>query len=193
MIAAFIYFKLQQDKVDLQKSRIFNILWNLVWPIFIILLSGSWVCSTFAFERPTIFTAICAALYKNLWGILLTIVLLGYNSRMGGHVKAYLDSSLNQLFGKANYGFYLTHMTVLKLMVGNFHQPYFFSFPNLVFLVINVTLTSYLVGSIVHIMIELPAANLQKIWNTRQNVPEKRPTIEASSSNNNNNNNVKSE
>lgn len=154
-------------------------LWHSVYPGLILLFSCSYFFNTFEFSRPALWIAAGASIHKNLWGILIGTVILGYNAGMGGFMKEFMRSDIWKVFGKTNYGFYLTHMTMLKFLVGNFHHPYFFSFANLGVLLLSVSILSYYTGTIAHVIIELPAANLQKVWDKRFNPPKKAPQTRA--------------
>lgn len=135
MITAFIYHEIKERKYDVRQSKLFMSLWYLHYPILFVLLSTSYFYFTYNFEKPSIYLALYSAIYKNAWGILVGTTIIGYNAGMGGWMKEFLGCNFFKVFGRANYAFYLMHMTVLKFIVGNAIEPFYFSKSCLVSLV----------------------------------------------------------
>lgn len=127
MITAFIYHEIQEKKLDVRQSKLFMAMWYSFYPLLFVLLSTSYFYFTYDFTKPSLLLAFYSAVYKNAWGILVSLTIIGYSAGMGGLMKAFLGCDFFRLFGRANYAFYLMHMTVLKFIVGNAIEPFYYS------------------------------------------------------------------
>lgn len=123
MITAFLYNWIHERKVDLKGSKLFRCAWNLHYPVLILLFSFSYIFLTFNFERPSWWMAVCATFYRNWWGVLVGVTILGYSAGMGGVVQEFLSCKMFQLLGRTVFAYYLIHATVLRVVVGQTMYP----------------------------------------------------------------------
>uniref|UniRef100_A0A336LZH1 CSON009110 protein n=1 Tax=Culicoides sonorensis TaxID=179676 RepID=A0A336LZH1_CULSO len=168
MLTAFIYREVKDENIDVTKSGVFMFLWNMTVPMILFGIFGApYIFSTFEFEKPSWWITIYGAIHRNMWGLLLGVIILGFNRGMGGQWKDFFNSSVFRPLGKINFGFYLTHITMIKLVLGDAYHPHFISLTKFIWLVISITFISYITGAIAHLLVELPAANLQKEWQSK--------------------------
>ncbi|XP_063697963.1 nose resistant to fluoxetine protein 6-like [Culicoides brevitarsis] len=160
MLTAFIY--------------LFMFLWRSVVPLIVFGIFGApLIFLEYEFKKPSLWISIYGAFHRNMWGWMLGVIILGYSAGMGGQWKDFFNASVFRPLGKINFGFYLTHITIIKLMLGDMYEPHHMSFSKIVCLTTFVTGFSYLSGAVVHILVELPAANLQKEWQSKPKVEAK--------------------
>ncbi|XP_063699368.1 nose resistant to fluoxetine protein 6-like [Culicoides brevitarsis] len=174
MLTAFIYREVKDNNIDVKKSKLFMFLWNSVVPLILFGIFGApYIFSTYEFQKPAWWITFYGAFHRNMWGWMLGVIILGYSAGMGGQWKDFFNASVFRPLGKINFGFYLTHITMIKLILGDMYEPHYMSLIKIVWLVLATTGLSYLSGAAVHVLVELPAANLQKEWESKPKVVDK--------------------
>lgn len=132
MITAFIYQDVKENKYNLATAKWFKTLWYLLYPVLLILLSSSYMIQTYEVERPSWGVAFYSAIFKNTWGLLIGITILGYQAQLRSYAKVLIGSKLCQGLGKLNYSYYIAHLTTTKFVFGNTMEPPFFNFTGVV-------------------------------------------------------------
>ncbi|XP_037930475.1 uncharacterized protein LOC119665270 [Teleopsis dalmanni] len=118
--------------------------WSLI-PMFFVLISIGTLMMEQTFEKPSIFVAIFAGLYKNLWVIICGLFVFGMCFKMGGifHKTSVLPSST--VLAKISFQAYLWHFAILHLMATLYRPPIYISRLN----VITIIICSYIFSNIV--------------------------------------------
>lgn len=116
---------------------------------FIILLSG-FIFYAYDFETPSVWMAVYAACSKNLWGIVIAIIIIGFSRGLGSKfveeivkslafylmnnlnfnldfILKFMNSSIFKLLGKITYSIYLCHTVIIRILVGDIRQPSYVS------------------------------------------------------------------
>jgi len=81
----------------------------------------------------------------------------------GGYVNKFLTMWLWEPLGKLTYGVYLVHPIVIRAYYYQKVQLFHFNVFEQIMVFIAVTILSYTVATILHIVVELPFANLTKL------------------------------
>ncbi|XP_063697950.1 nose resistant to fluoxetine protein 6-like [Culicoides brevitarsis] len=178
ILTAFIYREIKDQNIDIKQYKLFTFLWKATVPLILFGSFGApYLFSTFNFEKPALWISAYGAFHRSMWGLLLGVIILGYTTGgLGGQWKAFFNASLFRPLGKINFGFYLTHMTMMKFILGDQISPQYLSKGKFVWLTLSITFLSYISGAIAHLLVELPAANLQKEWQSRPNKVENKKT-----------------
>lgn len=126
MLTAFIYREVKDQNIDVKQYKLFNYLWKLTIPFILFGAFGApYLFSSFNFEKPAFWISFYGAFHRSMWGLCLGVIILGYSSGMGGQWKAFFNASIFKPLGKINFGFYLTHLTMIKFILGDMHYPHF--------------------------------------------------------------------
>lgn len=133
MLTAFIYREVKDENIDVKQSKLFMFLWQITVPLILFGIFGApYIFSTFQFEKPALWITVYGAIHRNMWGLLLGVIILGFNNGMGGQWKAFFNASAFRPLGKINFGFYLTHITMIKLILGDMYYPHYLSLTKIV-------------------------------------------------------------
>lgn len=124
MLTAFIYREIKDENIDIKESKIFMFCWKLTAPIMLFCIFGApFIFSTYHFEKPALWSTIYGTVHRNMFGLMIGIIILGYSAKLGGQWREFFNASLFKPLGKVNYGFYLSHLTILKLVIGDKFHP----------------------------------------------------------------------
>lgn len=133
MLTAFIYREVKDNNLDVKQSKLFMFLWKSSVPLIVFGIFGvPYIFSTYEFEKPALWIAVYGAFHRNMWGLILGVIILGYSNGMGGQWKDFFNASAFRPLGKVNFGFYLTHMTIIKLILGDIYEPHHLSLTKIV-------------------------------------------------------------
>lgn len=161
MITAFIYEWVKSSNADLKRLKLFTMAWKLHYPVLGLLFITSYTFQTFKFARPSWWMVVTAVCYRNLWGVLVGVTILGYKAGLGGTVRDFLTCKLFQLLGRTVFAFYVVHMIAVKIVVGQTMYPLHLSMSYATFTIVLSVVLSFFFAMALHVLIEIPISNLQ--------------------------------
>lgn len=79
----------------------------------------------YEFEKPAVWIAIYACVYKNVWGIFGAVLTFGLIGGIGGAFRNFFFLPILQPLGRISYCIYLVHLIVFRFLKGDYMaQPY---------------------------------------------------------------------
>lgn len=110
MIAGYLYDHVKSNNIRIKKSK---------------LITAGWVCSLFAIvsimllfywsidiPKPSMLIAIFGGLLPILWGVAISISLLGFTTLIGG---SFLSQRIFTVMGRLSFAAYMVHMFFARM------------------------------------------------------------------------------
>ncbi|XP_020815102.1 uncharacterized protein LOC110189393 isoform X2 [Drosophila serrata] len=97
-------------------------MWLLISAGLVILSSG-YIFIYFDFAKPSIWLAVYAGLYKNLWVLICAGFVFLMSCKMGGIAYRFCTLPVFRPLARTSFQAYLWHVVVLRVVTGYFRQP----------------------------------------------------------------------
>ncbi|XP_017960684.1 nose resistant to fluoxetine protein 6 isoform X1 [Drosophila navojoa] len=137
-------------------------LWLLVLAILLILFSG-YIFIKFDFEKPSIWLALYAGVYKNLWILTCAGFVCCMCFKVGWLAYEFCSLSVFRPLARISFQAFLWHVFVLRVIAGSFRQPvYVNSFFLFQYVVLAFVLTQ-IVAFFMALLFEYPLIELFKL------------------------------
>ncbi|XP_063697874.1 nose resistant to fluoxetine protein 6-like [Culicoides brevitarsis] len=156
MITGVLLHNIRLFKVKITQSRLLTGIWYLVVPIAVGTLLSGFIFYENNFEKPSLWIAIYASVSKNSWGLLGIIFILGLVSGASKLVKNFLDHPVFKPLGKITFSVFLCHTFIIRVTLGDIRAGRHLSDMHLLGNVCSTFFLSYLLGFLLHVLIEAP-------------------------------------
>ncbi|XP_044264271.1 O-acyltransferase like protein-like [Tribolium madens] len=156
LIFGFVYFRLENKPIFSKKC--FVLLWYILFtglPLSVIIISS------FEFNRVT--SAILAGILKPMYALGIGIGIFGMSQRIGGFLKSLCEWKLALFFGNITYSTYIVHFGIVFCRTALATRPLQVSDYILFVSFVQDTFWSFICGFLMHLLVEMPASELQKI------------------------------
>lgn len=81
----------------------------------------------FDIAKPSLLTALIAALLKHVWGVAMAGIMLGLIYRYGWFATTLMNFSAYRIIGRISYATFMCHLFVVKLLMSSASQPIYLS------------------------------------------------------------------
>ncbi|XP_055844030.1 nose resistant to fluoxetine protein 6-like [Episyrphus balteatus] len=139
-ITALIYLKYKNEGLDMKgkKSTINKIIFLTIPLPFLMLLSGH-IFYKYKFMKPSVWIAIYAGLFRNIWAIWCCSLFLMMAFKIGSTVYKFCSLRVFAPLGRLSFQVFLIHTVIIRCIVGCIRQPIFIN---------NLVLTMYIAASV---------------------------------------------
>uniref|UniRef100_A0A1A9WWJ5 Acyltransferase 3 domain-containing protein n=1 Tax=Glossina brevipalpis TaxID=37001 RepID=A0A1A9WWJ5_9MUSC len=168
-IFGFIFAEIYQNyiQLDVIKKRFTGVfIYELCFSSLFLICFGLIFSGVFFInhdiEKPSLYAAIYASLYRLLWLFVLILIMLGMCFKLGSLFYRICNSQFMQPFGRLSFQVYLWHVTIIKILGGFYRQPIYINTTFLVGQVFVNFFISNLIALIMTVTLEYPVANIIK-------------------------------
>uniref|UniRef100_A0A182QFB6 Acyltransferase 3 domain-containing protein n=1 Tax=Anopheles farauti TaxID=69004 RepID=A0A182QFB6_9DIPT len=161
VLTGLIYHELRKRSFNLAGSRVFRFVWYANFLIVPLSMLPSYMFYVNEFETPSVWMAVYFAVFKNLFGIAIGILILGCIYGVNGVLQRMLNYPFFEPLGRLAYGAYLIHPFVMRYMFVSARGPVYYSDSLTISLVFGATVMSCLMSLFLCMLIELPTSALQ--------------------------------
>ncbi|KAH8304403.1 hypothetical protein KR059_008303 [Drosophila kikkawai] len=130
-------------------------MWLLVPAALLILFSG-YTFIYYDFAKPSIWLAVYAGLYKNLWVLICAGFVFLMCCKVGGITYAFCTLPVFRPLARISFQAYLWHLVVLRVVTGYLRQPTHVSTVFLICHVISALVLSLFVAFLMALLLEYP-------------------------------------
>lgn len=99
---------------------------------FVLSYTVNFVFYAFEYKTHSIVHAVFAAGLKHVWGVVVSVIILGSSQKVGWFAPSIMNHSFFRFMGRISYATYILHLLVIKLVMVNVHEPNFLSHLNTV-------------------------------------------------------------
>ncbi|XP_053963743.1 nose resistant to fluoxetine protein 6 [Anastrepha ludens] len=161
-VTAELYMKLRKYSKQYRGLMRYELSWWLLFPMAFGLLFGGAFFMSFEFENPSIWVALFASLYRNIWVLICCAVVFGMCLKLGWIAYEFCCLPFLRVFSKISYQAYLWHLVVLRLMGGYYRQPIYINRFYLIGQIIIAFFLTQLVAFVFALFVEYPVAEIIK-------------------------------
>ncbi|KYB26695.1 Nose resistant to fluoxetine protein 6-like protein [Tribolium castaneum] len=156
LILGYVYFRLENRPVFGKKHFV------LLWYILVIGLPLSVIIiSSFEFNRVA--SALLAGILKPLYALGIGIGIFGMSQQIGGFLKSLCEWKPALFLGNVTYSTYVVHFGIVFSRTALATKPLPVSDYVLFVSFVEDTVWSFLCGFLMHLLVEMPASQLQKM------------------------------
>ncbi|XP_030375821.1 nose resistant to fluoxetine protein 6 [Scaptodrosophila lebanonensis] len=137
-------------------------MWLLI-PAVMIMLSSGYIFIKNDFEKPSIWLALYAGLYKNVWILVCAGFICCMCVKLGWLAYDLCVLSVFRPMARMSFQAFLWHVAVLRLVAGYMRQPIYINRLYLFSSVILVFILTQLVAFVVSILVEYPLVQVTKL------------------------------
>ncbi|KAG5861265.1 hypothetical protein JTB14_028369 [Gonioctena quinquepunctata] len=106
---------------------------------------------------------------KNIFALGVAIAILGFSQKIGWLARWFCEWKSVSVFGRLTYSTYIVHSAVIRIRGGLTRQPVFVNDYLLLMTTFGDIVLSYLVGTFMCLMFEMPISALQKLMVPQMN------------------------
>ncbi|XP_036332435.1 nose resistant to fluoxetine protein 6 [Rhagoletis pomonella] len=161
-ITAELYLKLRHKSERYRGLLSYEIGWWLIFPISFGLLFGAGFLMSLEFEQPSVWVALFASLYRNIWVLICCGAVLGMCLKLGWIAYEFCCLPILRIFSKISYQAYLWHLVVLRLTGGFYRQPIYINRFYLISQIIVAFFLTQLIAFAFALFVEYPIAEIIK-------------------------------
>lgn len=129
---------------------------------FAVLLSAK-IFYTNDFKTKSFLFALVATCLKHSWGVLVSIVLIGFIYRYGWFMTNLFNYSMFRVLGRISFCAYMVHWFIVKIFMAGAHTPLYLSFPFVFGIAFAVLISCNFMGLIMCLFIEIPISTILKL------------------------------
>ncbi|CAG9821312.1 unnamed protein product [Phaedon cochleariae] len=173
----YIFYKYKNKVLQLSKMHVI-LWWILTFGMcnFIVLIAARMYDP--AFRSSRLESALYWAFGKNVFALGIAIAIFGFSQKIGWFARSVTEWKAVSVLGRLTYSTYIVHTAVIRIRGGLMRSPTYVNDYLLLMTTLGDIVLSYLVGTVMCLMFEMPISALQKLM-----VPQmKRPTPERGSS-----------
>uniref|UniRef100_A0A1Q3FMG8 Acyltransferase 3 domain-containing protein n=2 Tax=Culex tarsalis TaxID=7177 RepID=A0A1Q3FMG8_CULTA len=162
MLVGFIYHEMQKNDLLLAKSKLYKTLQYFVFPALVIFCLPAPLFHQHNFAKPSLWMSFYAGVHRL---VVTTFLVVGFLLLMFAERDSFfgrlrssklLENAFYRVLGRLSFGFYLIHMSVMKVVYGNLHEAQRMSFPLVIVVFTSVTLITYVLALVAYIFVEKP-------------------------------------
>ncbi|CRK96295.1 CLUMA_CG009715, isoform A [Clunio marinus] len=157
--AGLFYQRHKKQSEFHERSWIFRILWYFCLVGAFVIISSTYMFYTNTYE-PSLWIALEAAIFKHVWGLVMSCIMLGIIYRYGWFASTMLNYPAYRILGRISYGTFMCHLFVVKLLMSSNHQPIYLSDWSIMTYAIASFVLSNLIGVVLTLSIDLPASTI---------------------------------
>ncbi|CAD7013860.1 unnamed protein product [Ceratitis capitata] len=161
-ITAELYLKLRNNCKQCRGILKYELSWWLIFPIAFGLLFFAGFFMSIDFEEPSIWVALFANFYRNIWVLICCAVILGMCLKLGWIAYEFCCFKFFRIFSKISYQAYLWHLVILRVMGGFYRQPIYVNRFYLFCQIIIAFVLTQIVAFVFALFFEYPFAELIK-------------------------------
>lgn len=167
---AFVLHEIRKNKFALNESGLFMFAWNLMKYLVSLLIFTTYILDTLPVHYP-LFYGILASTIKLSWCFCIAVIILGYSHGFGGFWRDFMSASGWRRLSKLNYGVMMCHIFIYYLLMGPAYTSgmVYLNYGTLTVMTLGLVTCSYVASAILHMLVEIPAANLYEIWKRNDN------------------------
>uniref|UniRef100_A0A336LKH3 CSON009729 protein n=1 Tax=Culicoides sonorensis TaxID=179676 RepID=A0A336LKH3_CULSO len=171
---AMLYFHCKNAKINLGNSKLFIVIWYLTIPLaHIVLAVSGYIFYNYYFDLPSIWVSLTAVFVQNIWGVFATILVLGFSSKFRSPAKNFCNWSIFTPLSRLTYGIYVSHLTIVRPLLGQQMTLPYLSFSSLYVQMIALAVLCHIVALILCLTIEFPlTAIAKKVLKKQEQVKE---------------------
>ncbi|XP_039452293.1 nose resistant to fluoxetine protein 6-like [Culex pipiens pallens] len=162
MLVGFMYHEMQKNDLLLAKSKLYKTLQYFVFPALVAFCLPAPLFHQYNFAKPSLWMSFYAGVHRLVVTSFLVVgfLLLMFAERDSffGRLRSskLLENAFYRVLGRLSFGFYLIHMSVMKIVYGNQHEAQRISFPLVIVVFTSVTLITYVLALVAYIFVEKP-------------------------------------
>ncbi|XP_011196535.3 nose resistant to fluoxetine protein 6 [Zeugodacus cucurbitae] len=162
IISAEFYLKFRNKSKQYCGLLKYELSWWLIFPIaFGLLFAGAFVMS-FEIHEPSIWIALFANLYRNMWALICCTAILGMCLKLGWIAYEFCSLPFLRILSKLSYQAFLWHLVVLRLIGGFYRQPIYINRFYLICQIIVAFVMTQIVAFVFALFLEYPIASIIK-------------------------------
>ncbi|KAJ8911705.1 hypothetical protein NQ315_013167, partial [Exocentrus adspersus] len=178
--AGYLFYKYKDTQLCINKVYV-TLWWILTFGlcIFVVLIAGIMYKPNYKYTRME--SALYWALGKNLFALGIAIGIFGFTQRVGWFARRICEWKAVQVLGRLTYSTYIIHVTLIRIRAGLTRYPLFINDYLMASTALGDILLSYLGGTILCLMVEMPVSALQKMMlppqstTNKTDVPSEKP------------------
>ncbi|XP_026841863.1 nose resistant to fluoxetine protein 6 [Drosophila persimilis] len=161
-VCGTLYLKQRNNAVVYRGQRKYELgLWLLVPAALALLLSG-YIFIRHDFEKPSLWLALYAGLYRNLWVLICGGFVYFMCSKVGGIAYRFCTLPVFRPLARISFQVFLWHIVVLRVVAGYFRQPVYVTSFSLFANVVVVFVLTHAVAAFVALLLEYPLVEVVK-------------------------------
>lgn len=164
MIVGYIYHETKRGRLNLDDSKVFQLLRKLTVPMTVLGLVSSSMFYEYEFSRASWWVMAHSLLYRNYGVIAGCMFFIHCFRNQPGSVRKFLASRPMTTLGKLSYSVYVLHVTLIRLLVNYMPDMPEFSLQHAGILLLVLVVLSYAFGIVVYFCLEQPVCLLLKYW-----------------------------
>ncbi|XP_072381146.1 nose resistant to fluoxetine protein 6-like [Diabrotica undecimpunctata] len=158
----YIFYKYKDKVVNVNKFHI--VLWwifTLGTCNFVVLIATQMYSPSY--KSSAIASAFYWALGKNVFALGIAVTIYGFTRKVGWFARWICEWKAISVMGRLTYSTYIAHSSVIRVRGGLIRSPLFVNDYLLLMTALGDITLSYLVGTVVCLMFEMPISALQKL------------------------------
>ncbi|XP_050324029.1 nose resistant to fluoxetine protein 6 isoform X1 [Bactrocera neohumeralis] len=162
VISAELYLKLRNHSKQYRGLLKYELSWWLIFPIGFGLIFVAAFVMSFEIDEPSIWTALFASFYRNVWALLCSTAILGMCLKLGWIVYEFCRRPVLRTLSKLSYQAFLWHLVVLRLIGGFYRQPIYINRFYLICQIVVAFVLTQAVAFVFALFFEYPVAAIIK-------------------------------
>ncbi|XP_056631232.1 uncharacterized protein LOC130441531 [Diorhabda sublineata] len=162
LIFGYIFYKNRKKSIEITKIHVI-LWWFLSFGMcnFIILIAATMYRPNY--QNSTLESALYWALGKNIFALGIAIGIYGFALKIGWFARWLCEWKAVRVIGRLTYSTYIVHSTVIRIRGGLIRSPLYVNDYLLISTVLGDIALSYLVGTLMCLLFEMPVSALQKL------------------------------
>ncbi|XP_049317329.1 nose resistant to fluoxetine protein 6 isoform X2 [Bactrocera dorsalis] len=159
VISAELYLKLRNHSKQYRGLLKYELSWWLIFPVGFGLIFVAAFIMSLKIEEPSIWTALFASFYRNVWALLCSTAILGMCLKFGCGSHRYI---VLRILSKLSYQAFLWHLVVLRVIGGYYRQPIYINRFYLICQIVVAFVLTQAVAFVFALFLEYPVAAIIK-------------------------------
>ncbi|RVE45486.1 hypothetical protein evm_009825 [Chilo suppressalis] len=161
VLTAYFYHRAQQEKWNLHESFLLKLLFLASVPVALFAAFMGW--DLHHREASVLEAAVFNAFNQNFFALAMCVFIIGCFYRLNRIYVGSVEWGPLQPLGRMSYCAMLLHATVLRTYGGQLRKSFYATDYSAIMLYAGIVCTTYLVALPLHLFVEAPACQLQKI------------------------------
>nr|XP_036223567.1 nose resistant to fluoxetine protein 6 isoform X1 [Bactrocera oleae]XP_036223568.1 nose resistant to fluoxetine protein 6 isoform X1 [Bactrocera oleae]XP_036223569.1 nose resistant to fluoxetine protein 6 isoform X1 [Bactrocera oleae]XP_036223570.1 nose resistant to fluoxetine protein 6 isoform X1 [Bactrocera oleae]XP_036223571.1 nose resistant to fluoxetine protein 6 isoform X1 [Bactrocera oleae] len=164
IISAELYLKLRNHSKQYRGLLKYELSWWLIFPVGFGLIFVAAFVMSFEINEPSIWTALFANFYRNVWALISSAAILGMCLKLGWIAYEFCRLPVLRILSKLSYQAFLWHLVVLRLIGGFYRQPIYINRFYLICQIVVAFVITQAVAFVFALFLEYPVAAIIKYF-----------------------------